>query len=131
MSLDVALIVRHWLCLRVQIYKNLTLGCWSVRHRGIVIEHRDEVWLENCSFVVQPGGRQRCLRSGVRNVHAYVSGIQVRPQNCTGGSQIRYNPFRSGSFVDQAGETIRTSRYCHLGQIATAYEPGAGELVME
>jgi hypothetical protein len=38
--------------MRVQVYKNLHTGNWSVRHKGKVIAHLDEVILRDCVFHV-------------------------------------------------------------------------------
>lgn len=116
--------------MRIEAYRNLNRNCWSIRSKGLVIEHRDEVWLGDCQFIVQPGGRQRCIQTGRRNVHAYVTGELLQPQNCSGGSQIRYNPFRCGRFVDAAGNAVWASRLCHLASGATAYGT-EGDLMLE
>lgn len=87
---------------RAHVYRNLHRRCWSIRVRGKVIGHRDEVALTDCRFVIQPGGQQRARREGRRNVHAYIAGVIACPPP-EPGRQIAYNPFRHDTFVWRDG----------------------------
>ena len=60
---------------KVEVYKNLHKDCWSIRLRGKVVHHCRKILIEEPKFVVQPGGRKRALKSGQRNVHAFVRGF--------------------------------------------------------
>jgi hypothetical protein len=61
---------------RVHVYRNLHMpGYFSIRRDGKVITHREIIVLHHCRFHVQPGGHKRAIESGVKNVHAYVSGF--------------------------------------------------------
>lgn len=65
--------------LRVEIYWNLHLNLFSVRAlegraKGKVIAHARDVLVRDPQFVVQKAGRERVLREGRKNVHAFVRG---------------------------------------------------------
>jgi len=63
---------------RVDVYRNLTKpdGPWySVRQDGAVVGHSRGIDLHKCIFHVNEVGRQRVIRTGHKNVHAYVSGM--------------------------------------------------------
>ena len=62
--------------MRVEVYFNLHKYIWSVRSAktGRVILHTDKVHIRNPEFVVRQAGRERVLREGKKNVHAFVRG---------------------------------------------------------
>lgn len=64
---------------RVEVYRNLNRKGvqYSIRQNGLVVGHTDFVDLKECYFIVQEAGRQRALRTGRRNVHAFVTGYLV------------------------------------------------------
>ena len=85
----------------VEVYWNRTRKLWSVRdgRSRRVIAHATELCLIACTMHVSSSGRDRVLRSGVRNVHAWIRGTLVR---CTQAPRLRrvsYNPFLAGAFV--------------------------------
>lgn len=99
--------------LRVFCYYNLHKHCWSVRAlsgdmKGRVILHADEVWLTDVEFRVQPGGRERVLRTGVKNVHAGVVGYiqEGEPSAVSTCINYRYNPFKADSFIKYKNNTV-------------------------
>ena len=55
--------------------------------------------LENVTFKVSEAGRQRVLREGRKNVHAYIIGDLVDCKPLTEGEIVTYNPFKYSSFV--------------------------------
>jgi hypothetical protein len=59
---------------RVQVYYNIRRGDYSVRQSGRVIDHVDTIILRDCRFNVAPAGRDKVRATGVKNVHATVSG---------------------------------------------------------
>ena len=89
--------------MRVEVYFNLHKHTFSVRQcsTGRVILHTDEVHIRNPQFVVRQSGRERVLREGKKNVHAFVRGEvtlfddEKRPTLDT----LTYNPYRHRSFV--------------------------------
>jgi hypothetical protein len=70
--------------MRVRLYRNLSpqyrqQHAWSIMamegpRKGKVVEVVDGAILRNVRFVVSEAGRQRVLRDGVRNVHAFLDG---------------------------------------------------------
>lgn len=105
----------------LHVYRNRTKGCWSLRKSGKVIGHTDKVYLVNAELRVQPGGWERWLRTGDRNVHAYIAGdlyrgedpgpIEGRPVNCR---RAFYN-LNMGEFqLSATGERITESEFVHL-----------------
>ena len=65
--------------LRVQVYRNLRNGRWSVvalegPDKGRVIAHKSDFIIEECSYAVQPAGNAKARKSGRRNVHAFIRG---------------------------------------------------------
>lgn len=83
--------------LRVEVYRNLRRGGFSVRHGNRVIDrvgpHLDELWLTDATFVVRPGGHAAYLRTGARNVHAFVRGTVSGPTHGTlyGFERVAYD----------------------------------------
>jgi len=64
--------------MRVEVYRNLRNGLMSVREcGGRVLTHEHDVFIRGARFVVGPMGRERVLREGQKNVHAYVRGELV------------------------------------------------------
>ena len=99
--------------MRSQVYYNLHKKCYSVRQNGRVVDHADSVVLTDCRFLVQPAGRDKVRRTGVKNVHATVTGIYtpmgsedisylmagdaryVYPEPC---DYVSYNPYKYDNF---------------------------------
>ena len=91
---------------RVQVYRNLHKGAFSVRVKGLVVGYCDSARLAGCEFKVGEVARQRVLERKCRSVHAYVVGTLVSAQN---GEQeaadffrVSYNPFVRGDFFNKA-----------------------------
>ena len=59
---------------RVQVYYNIRRGDYSVRQSGCVIDHVDSIALSDVRFNVAPAGREKVRATGVKNVHATVTG---------------------------------------------------------
>ena len=94
--------------MRSQVYYNLHKKCYSVRQNGRVVDHADSVVLENCRFLVQPAGRDKVRRTGVKNVHATVTGIYtpMGPEDISylmdtpePYDHVTYNPFKWDNFM--------------------------------
>lgn len=101
-----------------EIYRNLRMGGYSVRHRGKVVGHVRGVILRDTDFIVRPGGRARVLREKRKNVHAFVRGKLIAytvdpaahrlPNLTTFGIdwppvRITYNPYAHSTFVTAEG----------------------------
>lgn len=85
----------------VDVYRNLQKDCWSIKHRGLVISHRNEVIIGDARFVVQPAGNAKVRANGVKNVHAFVRGtlLDEMPKVDAPGELVGYNPYQDTSFV--------------------------------
>ena len=127
---------------RVQVYYNIRRGDYSVRQSGRVIDHVDTIILRDCRFNVAPAGRDKVRATGVKNVHATVSGyidesvkisrvsllykcddflelIDATDNLATrigGLSQpVVYNPKRNDTFVKMYGSIpVHTAQYVAL-----------------
>jgi hypothetical protein len=130
------------LIMKVQIYWNIRKKLWSMRYKGKVIWHADEVVLHKCKFKVSEAGRQRVLRENRKNVHAVVEGelchargtdpsVPVPSGKYTdcyrshrfwqsdvkfpGGDAVTYNPYRDESFVTVEGhEPVATAQWVKM-----------------
>ena len=94
--------------MRVEVYFNLHKKTFSVRSAksGKVLLHTDEVHIENPEFVVRQSGRERVLREGKKNVHAFVRGDATffRYTNRPMLDTLTYNPYKYAYFVDKQTE---------------------------
>ena len=96
---------------RVQVYWNLHRGDYSVRQSGRVIDHVDSIILRDVRFNVAPAGRDKVRATGVKNVHATVTGYIVDNPDRDGDflytsvphsidvDFVAYNPFKYDQFV--------------------------------
>ena len=94
--------------MQVEVYKNLHKNCWSVRDNKTrrVIGHVRHIHLTDTTLVVRPSGRDRVLREGVKNVHAFVTGTlvsanQYYPDSWGYSEEIVYDPYMHSSFVEK------------------------------
>ena len=90
---------------RVQVYYNIRRGDYSVRQSGRVIDHVDSIILHDVRFNVAPAGRDKVRATGVKNVHATVTGYIDAEQHdyllidCHDHDCVAYNPFKYDQFV--------------------------------
>ena len=120
--------------LKVDIYKNLHNGKWSIRDRrnGRVVAHVDECAVRNAQFIVQTAGRRRVLDEGRKNVHAFVRGDLLRAGGkfievlnpCALPSPVTYNPYKYSSFVYKDSEApVDVAKFASLSPTGVlAYE---------
>jgi len=107
--------------MRVEVYFNLHKYVWSVRsaRTGRVILHTDKVHIRNPEFVVRQAGRERVLREGKKNVHAFVRGEATYfddfDPNYLDYTLVSYNPYKFDTFVDVYDTTpVRTAKRAFL-----------------
>ncbi|MBA4172816.1 MAG: hypothetical protein C0511_09230 [Hyphomicrobium sp.] len=106
--------------MRVAVYFNLHRRQFSVKalegpDKGRVIMHRDFVALTDVTFRVREAGRQRVIREGRKNVHAFVIGtLGYDAEGWAAPAAIRYNPYRRGDFVDVLDTPVRAARVARL-----------------
>ena len=102
---------------RVRVYWNLHKKCYSVQDckTGRVVHHMMGFTIADAKFVVRQGGRQRVLREGKKNVHAFVTGrISLNNGVATifkGAEKVTYNPYKYDSFVTAKDEIPVTDAY--------------------
>tara|TARA_Y100000310_G_scaffold52097_1_gene47930 strand:+ start:64 stop:483 length:420 start_codon:yes stop_codon:yes gene_type:complete len=90
---------------RLYVYKNVRYDLFSIRCEGKVIDHRDELILEDARFLVGQKGRERVLREKQKNVHAGISGFWAEEYEANPimasytPHKIYYNPYKTDSFV--------------------------------
>lgn len=90
----------------VKVYRNLHRKCYSIMQGGLVVAYATQLCLADVTFVVNEAGRQRVLRTGRKNVHAFAIGRLVHSGmgvDHTAGPRslpvkVVYNPRVSGSF---------------------------------
>ena len=85
--------------MRVEVYFNLPKKIWSVLDlaTGRVVEHVDEITIENPVFSVQPAGRAKVIRQGRKNVHAVVRGERLEQPQVDADANavsVTYNPYK-------------------------------------
>lgn len=108
----------------VEVYRNLHKGCFSVKHKGKVIQHTEELILKNAKYAVQPAGRLKVLKTNQKNVHAFVRGelltdpdhehIFGQTWKSSLMSNVTYNPYIAGDFLAFSGLPILKSDFCWL-----------------
>jgi len=110
---------------KIEVYRNLHRDCFSVRHKGIVIDYLhdyEQLALTNVKFVVQPAGRAKVLSERRKNVHAFVRGEYVGYENTLDNNlyfgefwgldfyEVAYNPYKSDKFVvKETGKPIESN----------------------
>lgn len=88
--------------------------CVSVKVPGRRVEYASWVSLSNAEFRVFQPGRQRCIRDGVRNVHAWVVGDLVRAVH-------------HGEWVGEFGFPVRADQFhAPAGYRRAVYDPWKG-----
>jgi hypothetical protein len=93
----------------VQVYRNLHVGCLSVRQGGIVRCHVDNIVLNHATFIVSQKGRDKVRMEQKKNVHAYVRGRVTDAHICRNllwfpWDEVRYNPYTCEHFMSGEDE---------------------------
>jgi hypothetical protein len=101
----------------VRLYYNLHRKDYTVQKyvKGVgwrKVAGLDCIVLQNVKFKVSEAGRQRVIREGKKNVHAYATGQVLRfdePHHVTMslGVPISYNPFKAPTFVDEHNDPVK------------------------
>ncbi|WP_246687992.1 hypothetical protein [Methylobacterium sp. WL120] len=94
------------------VYRNLTRRAWSIRIAGRVVGHVAAIALAGVTLRTSEASRLRCLRLGIRDVHAWARGVPVpglpRPADAV---RIRYRVDRPG-FRDPDGRPVALADAC-------------------
>jgi hypothetical protein len=85
----------------VFVYFNLHKKCWSVRYKGRVIAHVNNLFLCDVTFKVSQAGRLRVIREKRKNVHAGVVGTLIihLGSSVRAETPVTYNPYLYETFV--------------------------------
>jgi len=96
-----------WIALgRADVYFNRHKRLWSVRVQGRVVAHLDALALAHCTMRVSEAGRLRCIASGQRGVHAWITGTLVHvPDELLLVEEFGYNPFKAPNFMRRRDTT--------------------------
>ncbi len=86
----------------VQVYRNLTKKCWSLRQDRLVRAHSDRVLLQQCKFVIIKKYQERVRKTGHKNVHAFVQGMLLDNLEFKPTHVVQYNPYRQDYFEKSA-----------------------------
>ena len=123
---------------KVFVYKNLHIGCWSVKQDGLVKMHTTDLNLFDCSFRVNAKGRAKVLEEQRKNVDAGICGYIVDtfptfdkpiyadhsyPAGSPKWKRAMYNPYKYESFV-QADNDKRPVFWSSSVRMETAKERG-------
>lgn len=101
----------------VEVYRNIRRAAYSIRQEGRVVGHTSKIVLEDVTFVIHEAGRKKVIKTGQKNVHAWVKGrIPVRGLGvCKPPRWARYNPKETKTFVDrESGKSLTWARYVIL-----------------
>lgn len=118
----------------VWVYRSLRFGrksppLYSVMVKGRVVRRVSSILLRDARFVVREGGRQRALKEGRKNVHAFVVGTPAyaimgidRYDKKGLPAKIRYRP-QDGPDFYWDGRPVKTARAVLLNAdgISAAY----------
>lgn len=105
------------------IYRNLRTGGFSVKHRGIVIDHSDSLIASNVEFRVSESGRQRVICEKRKNVHAYAAAESyrnIRTIKVDKLEKITYNPYLDKKFkigsqeINTANKVVFKQGRCYV-----------------
>jgi len=88
---------------RYYIYRNLHTGGFSVRYRGRVVDRLNVFTAQNITFKVNESGRQRVVKQGRKNVHAFVvadryKGLINKEYELDKLVKVTYNPYTDTQF---------------------------------
>lgn len=112
----------------VDVYRNLTRACWSVRVAGRVIGHVPAIALRDVVLRASEASRVRCVRLGIRDVHAYARGARFAAERPAGALRVRYRPHVEGGFRLPDGAVLSAAAALWLEADGTAWclaGPGA------
>lgn len=137
--------------MKVRVYKNLHRNRFSIiamegPDKGKVVGHAADVLLMDADFRVSEAGRQRVIREGRKNVHAFVEGelasvigfdsyegracfptvstysASMWDATRNISSPFSYNPYKAGYFADASGRKMLTA---HEVILSTHHAPVA------
>lgn len=102
--------------MKVKVYKNLHRDCYSVLDSsGKVCMRVHDMYLSLPRFTVRQSGRERVIKEGMKNVHAFVVGF-ISEKHCNvEWRKVKYNPYLFKSFVyDDDNTPVGTHKVCKI-----------------
>ena len=98
----------------VFVYRNLHKNCWSVKcwSTKLVIDHCDEISLDEVKFKVSEKSRLRVNSEKRKNVHAGVFGIRLDKPDANNHLKnlVTYNPYTHKNFkIDKWDQDVHTA----------------------
>lgn len=92
-------------------------GVISLKFPGQRVSYTNMISLQDVTFFVSERGRERTLRTGHRNVHAWVIGepFYIAPQTMKHWKKAVYDPWKGPFFVDKETlEPVHSAKYAYL-----------------
>ena len=109
------------------VYRNLTRRGWSIRERGRVVGHLQFLTLAGAVMIVRPGARARVLRTGHREVQAWIRGDLIPHAGVPPVAvRLRYRPFEAGHFTDDCGLQVQAAAFVFLDEDGRAWHSETG-----
>jgi hypothetical protein len=90
----------------VQVYRNLNAQqLFSIRDRktGLVLAHGDRFLVGDVTCKVREGGRQRVIKEGRKNVHAFLNCIYLGEckLDVKHLDELYYDPYKHSTFINK------------------------------
>jgi hypothetical protein len=112
----------------VNLHKTKKAGklVYSIRQKGLVVDHVSGILLKDVRLAVGKKGRERVLRERKKNVHAFVRGEGLSADDISRFERaveddalarvpIRYNPYKGPAFTrTDTGEDMFHAKYVSL-----------------
>lgn len=105
-------------------YRNLNRGeLFSTKHRGVVEGYHNMALIHDATFQVSDAGRQRCLSTKKRNVHAFVVSNEMPHTLCKREfvpaigdlEEVKYNPYKGDTFINtMTGQPVTEAKWVYL-----------------
>ena len=89
-----------------QCYWNRTAKVWSIRQGGLVVDRRATLAMTSCRFHAGESARLRVLRTGDRDIHAWVAGTLTDAPRPPSAIRIGYRPSEPGFRRRDTGEIV-------------------------
>lgn len=91
----------------IRVFRNLTKkGVWySIQQDRLTVAHATRLCIADCRFVVSQKGRERVVRTGRKEFHAYIEGLYTTSGMGTSAERndlpahIKYDPFKYKEFT--------------------------------
>jgi hypothetical protein len=103
----------------LQVYRNVNKGrdqyTYSMKDKGKVVGHTQDLLLQDVSFRVSQKGKDRVRSEKRKNVHAYVKGEPIsKKMKGKKFTRITYDPYKHDSFVTQDGLKVTRAKFLKL-----------------